>query len=228
MDNQIIVALIASGGAIFIALLNTFFSRKKTSEILTNSQELSEQTRNQLKYNRLSKDQDYYLEKLNDFYYPLKNYLDSSRNFYDIFKIGKPKGFRTLTYLLDRNQTYNNVGKVILTTNDTVLLEKIFEIGSEIEKLIASKRSIIDDKEFINPYVPSAEFSEVKNPEGKSLLSLTLSFIRMAYQGYLQGDTEKYAMYVYPRELNIKVDEQIEKLEKLKSKCEEEMKAITH
>jgi len=223
MQVEVIVALIVSGSALIGSVINSVIIFKNSAKVL-------KQSKYQIEYNRLNERKKYILKKLNEFYYPLRNYLQTSKSLYDLFIQGKPNGFRTLTYLLNPNQSYEDNVKVVLQGNDKILLEKIFEIGFEIEKLIAVKGGIIDDPEFTEKYTPSNAFADPMIVGNLSLLSLTkshLNFIRLAYNGNLIGDVEKFTVYVYPRELNKILDKIILELEESREKYEADMANLT-
>ena len=157
------------------------------------------------------------MKKLNEFYYPLKKYLDTSKSFSEILKSDKPKGFRTLLHLLNPDIEYEEVGKIMLTKNDQAIINQIIKIGFEIEKLITEKSGIIDDIEFTKPYKPSPEFSDVIISNEMSILTLAVNhirIIRLAFENGIKSDVQKYVSYVYPRELNQKVEIIIQKLER--------------
>ena len=166
--------------------------------------------------------------KLDEFYIPLRHYLENSKTLFKIFSKGKPDKFRTLTYLLNKKQIYIDINKaVILDKNDNSILEKIFEIGEKIEKLIYEKSYLIgNDIEFVNSYMPRSGYDDIIFEKDMSLLSLTVSHlvvIRMAYKGDLEGDVSKFEGFVFPNEINIRVKEKIAKLEGLIADCEKEI-----
>ena len=199
MKTEILVAIIGAIALIAGIILSSVISgvnRKK-----------------QAKKNSKEKEWKFILKKLNDFFYPLRNYLEFSKSYYDMFIKDKPSGFRTLPFLLDPNQVYEGNVKVSLSNNDKVVLQQILKIGSDIEKLIVEKSAIVDDKEFIGPYIPSEEYSNFDYPDKEisllSLLKLHLSAIRLAFEGDLTGEKEYYSKFVFPRELNKRVTAKI-------------------
>lgn len=149
-------------------------------------------------------------QKINEFYTPLDHQLGYSKTLFKIFSIDKPLNFRTLTFLLDPQQVYPDIGSAItLSDNDKTLLETIIKIGEKIETLIYEKSYLIgDDKEFVDVYTPSIGYEYVSNIQDMNLLSLLLSHIitiRLAFSNKLKGDKDKFQNYVFPTEINNKV-----------------------
>jgi hypothetical protein len=212
MSDEIIVSIIGSSVVLIGIIVNGILSNKKTNELIVNSAR-------QNQYNVLNEELFKLQEKLSEFYYPIRSYLEKSRNYYNIFKINKPENFRTLTYLLDKEQLYNG-NKYILDINDRAFLKQIFEVGVEIERIIAEKGSLVDDTELIGPYSPSEEYigddAEFPYPENQSILNIAqlhLSFIRLAFDGEIEGNVDNLSPYVFPRELNSIIENKIIDLE---------------
>lgn len=127
-------------------------------------------------------------KKLNDFYGPALQYLGKSRELYERFTALRDPGFRTLTALL-KGETFEG--------NDKVLLEQIVDITSKLEELILLRSGLVDDE-------------ELRNLLAKASAHFTI--IRLAYEGNLRGEADRFEDYVYPRELNQKLEEQTVKL----------------
>lgn len=213
MSDEIIVSIIGSSVILAGIITSIVMNIKKTNKLLLNSSRQNE-------YNTLNKKLLKVETKLYEFYYPMRSYLEKSRNIYDVFKANKPENFRTLTYLLDKEQLYID-NKYQLSINDKAYLKQIFEVGIEIEKIIAEKESLLHDSELVKNYSPSKLFvgddAGFPYPKNKSLLSIAqihLSFIRMAFDGEINGDGENLSPYVFPRELNYVIDNEIKDLEK--------------
>lgn len=212
MSNEIIVSIIGSSVVLAGIIVNYLLNNKKSNELLNNAAR-------QNQYNILNDELLHYKKKLMEFYYPIRNYLEKSKNIYDVFKANKPDNFRTLTYLLDKEQLYDGK-KYILNKNDIAFLKKIFEIGAEIERIMSEKSSLIDDIELIGPYTPSKEFrgddADNPYPKNKSLLSIAelhIGFIRLAFDGEIKGNIDNLSPYVFPRELNSVIENKIIELE---------------
>lgn len=156
--------------------------------------------------------------KLNEFYIPLRHHLEHSNTLYKILKKDKPNDFKTLIYLLERNsKKSDDVAKFKLNKNDISLIKAILKIGKNIEKLIHEKSYLIgDDNEFVKEYVPRIEFANETYEKNMTLLSLLSSHIvtiRMAFNDDLSGQINKFKGFVFPNEVNIRVNEKIDELE---------------
>jgi hypothetical protein len=155
--------------------------------------------------------------KLNEFYIPLRHHLEHSNTLYKILKKGKPNDFKTLIFLLERNKKNGDVKKVKLSKNDISLIKAILKIGKKIEKLIHKKSYLIgDDNEFVKEYIPRTEYEKETYEKDMTLLSLLSSHIvtiRMAFNEDLSGQVDKFKGFVFPNEVNIRVNEKIDELE---------------
>ena len=128
--------------------------------------------------------------KLNEFYGPVQQLIKKNFMLYELFKVGKDKNFRTLTALLEGKK---------FEGNDKQLLEQIILVDKELEKLIISKSGLVDD----------AKLREI-------LAKATTHFnvISLAYNGNLRDEPMRFSNYVYPKELESKIEEQITTLKK--------------
>ncbi len=165
-----------------------------------------------------------YEKKLNDFYIPLRHCLENSKTLFKIFIKDKPENFRTLTYLLDKDQLYGDA-KVRFNNSDKALIESIIEIGKKIENLIYKKSYLIgNDDEFVNNYIPRADYSHIPYENNMTILSLLVSHIvvlRLAYKDELdEANVELYEGFVFPNEVNIRINEKIESLRTKISLCQ--------
>jgi hypothetical protein len=213
MATETLVTLIGSG----VTLLGIICTAIISSLVYRESKRISLSKKIEIEINNLNEKKNFLQKKLHEFYYPINEYLHTSKSLSEILKSGKPKGFRTLLFLLNPEMEFEGVGKVFLSDNDKVLLGQIFMIGSKIDELISVKSGIIDDKEFIEPYKSSPEFADPLISSELPLLALTqnhLNIIRLVFKGDLKSEVEKYKSYVYPRELNQRVERIIQKLEK--------------
>lgn len=206
---QVVAALIAFIGTLIVALLTLY-----------NNYKIRGDSKKAIKREEINKEISKYEAKLNEFYVPLRQYLENSKTLFKIFVKNKPANFRTLTYLLNQSQTYGtNNTQITLNKNDKSILEQILQIGEKIEALIYEKSYLIgDDKDFVQDYLPREGYSHIPYEQDMSLLSLLVSHIvviRMAYNNNLLGEVDKFEGFVFPNEINVRVTEQIEKLEKL-------------
>jgi hypothetical protein len=127
-------------------------------------------------------------KKLNEFYGPVQQYLGKSYELYGMFTASRPADFRTLIALLEGRK---------FEGNDKVLLDQIVEIINKVEDLLLKNSGLVDDKELRELLAKAGTHFRV---------------LQLAYQGILAGEVERFQDYVYPRDLNQKIDEQIEKL----------------
>ncbi|WP_295221308.1 hypothetical protein [uncultured Chryseobacterium sp.] len=170
-------------------------------------------------------------EKINEFYIPLGHQLGYSKTLFKILIVNKPQDFKTLTYLLDRDQIYPDTGaKVILNENDNSLLETIITIGRKIETLIYEKSYLIgDDSEFTDKYIPGATYNYIVNQNDLSILNLLLSHIitiRLAFEKKLTGESSKFENYVFPTEINSKIDQKLLQLRTILQDYDNQINAL--
>lgn len=170
-----------------------------------------------LKEKKRSERRDLITKKLNEFYGPLLSYLNIVKALYQLFRANKPAGFRTLIFLLDRNQEYEIDGikqTVVLSKSDEQLLKEIIEIEQKIEDLIVERGGLVDDPALMFKYIPDPTYTDV-NLVNYGLLATAVAhfrILRRAYQGHIQGEVERFKDFVYPRELDKVLRERIEKL----------------
>jgi hypothetical protein len=129
------------------------------------------------------------LRKLNEFYGPYQQRLETSRQLYEKFRSGKPEKFRTLIALLEGQK---------FSENDEHIYQEILKITNELEELRIGKSGLVDD--------PELQFLLAK-------AGAHFRLIAMAFEGKLSGEVERFKDYVYPRELNGKINERIKKLQ---------------
>lgn len=219
LDNKIIAALIAAIVSIIIAVLNYLNQRKA---LKLQARQLS----NIEKESKIEKIQ----KQLNDFYVPFDQYLSKTTEYYKNFRNGLPKEFRTLVYLIDKNATFENsegnFEKVNLNDDKSKILRVIISIQEELQKLIIEKSSIIDDPFLIKSYNPDTSITDIKLLIDKeqpssipkeigmlTLFSMHIDYLKMAFNGQIDKSELKIIKnYVYPRELNNKIKNNIKDL----------------
>jgi len=216
--------------AAIIALLGTLLVNIATNIVtIIQNKKARKDNNNKIKRLDIDAEKKLYVKKLNNFYIPLRHYLENSKTLFKIFLKDKPTGFRTLTYLLKPNQKYNH-HKVKLDKNDKALLDRIFKIGLDMEKLILKNGYLAgDDPEFVENYIPKKEYSHIPYEKDMTLLSLLISHltvIRMAYKADLSGQMGKFKGFVFPNEINPRVEEKIKELQGLISECETKMNSL--
>jgi hypothetical protein len=127
--------------------------------------------------------------RLNEFYGPLRQLLGVSRDLYGRFRYSKPDNFRTLIVLLEGH---------IFEGNDKALLEQILKVTRAIDQLILKKSGLVDNLEL------HALLSKA---------STHFRLMRLAYEGQLSGDIERFQDHIFPLELAERIDAQIEGLQ---------------
>lgn len=148
------VAFLSVGVALLVALL-TFLNNRAT-----------------LRESRRTERRKIIEQMINEFYGPLLSYLNIIKALHSLFAAGKPKGFRTVTYLLERNQEHENGTEKkdnILTESDKKLLANIIETEKKIEDLIIAKGGLADDPALTFDYVPDP--TETDTELGSPLLT---------------------------------------------------------
>lgn len=108
---------------------------------------------------------------------------------YGLFTEGKEEGFRTLTALLEG---------IKFVGNDKILLEQIINIDKQIEALIVDKSGYVENKELRDILYKAATHFNV---------------INLAYQELLQGQEQRFSDYVFPINLDEKIDKEVKKLQ---------------
>jgi hypothetical protein len=177
--------------------------------------------RSVLRESRISERRKLLTAVLNEFYGPFYYYLTVVGALSQLLFVGKPKEFRTLTYLLNPRQEYEVDGskvRVDLSDSDKKIIEQMIDIEKILEQLVISKGGIIDDPTLMFNYIPDPKITDVVL-KGKriGLMALAITHfrvMRMAYNGEIKSEPERYAAYVYPRELDAKIFARIEALQK--------------
>ncbi|MCB0197557.1 MAG: hypothetical protein KDJ65_36765 [Anaerolineae bacterium] len=126
--------------------------------------------------------------KLRTFYGPLQQRLNRTKTLAVIFRANRPLEFRTLTALLQGEK---------FTGNDAELVNEIIQLGQEVEELLINEGGTVDD-----PYLRDL------------LIKAGTHFriLRMAYDGKLKGEVDRFKEFVFPRELDQAVEDQRQRL----------------
>ncbi|MDD3013455.1 MAG: hypothetical protein PHC34_07100 [Candidatus Gastranaerophilales bacterium] len=127
-------------------------------------------------------------KQLNEFYGPFQQLINKSKHLYQIMIEDKPDNFRTLIALLEN---YN------FSENDKKLIEEIISIGKRTEELILTKSGLIED-------------NELRELLGKATTHFDI--INKSYNKIITGDMDKFKDYVFPRNLDEKIIDNIKKL----------------
>jgi hypothetical protein len=179
------------------------------------------QSRSKAKADRNSRRREAIITALTEFYGPLLYYIDVTRALYAPFRANKPQEFRTLTHLLDPEQTYEVDGqrrRVVLSDSDRSLLNRIIEAEDKIEELIRLKGGLVDDPVLLSDYAPDPARTDIDKEriQKMGLLGLAITHFRvlkMANAGEIKGEIEKYKHLVYPRELDYYVKDKVKALQ---------------
>lgn len=159
-------------------------------------------------------------EQLFEFYGPLLSYLNVSETLYMIFKSNKPDTLRILPYLLNRKQKFGGC-KVKLNESDHEMIREIISISEKIEKLIIKKSGLVEDEELRYKYnnldLKNIDNDAIKNFSLFSRLLINYKVVKMAYENKFKDneyDIKKLEEFVFPIDINEKIKENIEKLQK--------------
>jgi hypothetical protein len=115
--------------------------------------------------------------------------MKKNKLLYELFSEGKGEEFKTLTALLKG---------VEFTDNDGKLLEEIIKIDKKLEDLILNKSGLVDDDEITTLLSKAAAHFNI---------------INLAFDGQITGDVERFEEYVYPKELDNKIEARIKTLQ---------------
>ena len=86
-----------------------------------------------------------------------------------------------------------------------MILREIIEIEGKIESLVIEKGGLVDQPELMFEFPYIADFASRKSRNPPSLLaSLITHFrvIKLAYEGKLYGEAQRYQDFVYPEKIN--------------------------
>lgn len=212
-----LITLVGTLSVAYVSFRNNQITADLQRDLGTNTVQLQrELARTNIDDKRLEARRLFISKRLDEFYAPLQQYLNKSHELSIILYKGKPKNFRTLTYLLDPTQVYSESNSSIqLSENDQLILAEIIKIGEKIENLIIDKAGLVDDPQLSYRYTPNEEETDV-NPDSNSgllaILGTHLLIIRYAYEKKLKGQAEEYQDHVFPREINAIIKENIDRL----------------
>lgn len=219
LDTKIIAALIAALVSVFIAFLNYILQRKSLNlQEKSFVSQMNDKRRENIK------------RQLNEFYNPFNYYLTKSAEYFKTFRNGLPKEFRTLEYLIDKDREFEDSNgkfiKVKLDSKRLKILEQIMLIEDKLKELIIEKGGLVEDEVLAKKYIPDPRYTDINlNYDSErpdeipkdigllALFSIHIDFLKMAYNGEL--DKEHFNVlknYVYPRELNKRIDDNMNKL----------------
>ncbi len=214
MTVPVWVALIPSAVAILIAAYTYFHNKQVLAETKRHNRATVEEA-------RIAKQEAFIESALSEFYYPTLGYLQVSRSLYRLLTAGKPEDFRLVSHLLNPQQTYEIDGirqPLFLSDSDKSLITEIIQIEAKLEDVFLTKSGFVEDSSLIHEYEPNPDITDVElDVKSIGLISLAIAHfrvLRLAHEGQLKGDTKTYQQFVFPRELPVKISENIEKLRK--------------
>ena len=164
MDVQIVAAIISAVVAATVGIMTWLNNRANLRE-----QRVAERRKSIAK-------------QLNEFYGPLISYLNITKSLYKIFIQDKPQGFRTLTYLLDREQKYEDgqeKKKIELSNSDKIILGEIIEIEKKIELLIIDKGGLVEDPKLMFDYYEDVQLSRFNSSTSLATLITHFRVLRL-------------------------------------------------
>lgn len=129
-------------------------------------------------------------KKLSEFYGTFIQLRKKSVMLYRVFVEGKEEHYRTLPSILRGDE---------FSSNDRSLLKEIISINEQLEDLIVKKSGYVEDR-------------ELRDLLGKATTHFNI--MSLAYNGLINGEIEKFEKYLFPRELDDRIESEIEKLNK--------------
>ena len=158
-------------------------------------------------------------KQLNDFYGPFQLYLNTSKELFNVLSNNKPENFRTLTYLINRNQEYMvNGNKVTIQLDNTeeIILDQIVQMGDNMSVLIIEKAGLIDNVKLRYNYTSNPQYTDVEISKNGLLAFANAHFLfmKLARLEKLGNNASKFSTYVFPRELPDVIETEIQKLKK--------------
>lgn len=126
--------------------------------------------------------------KLNEFYGPFIQLKEKNKILYELFTKDKDDDFKTLVSLLNEEK-FNG--------NDKKLLNEIIEIDKNLEILIVEKGGYIENSKLRELFAKASAHFNIMN---------------QAYNGTLSGEVERFKEYIYPRELDNEIKNEVNRL----------------
>src|SRR5688572_6058107 len=125
--DQPSATLLAASVAALVAIITGALTWGHNNRTLSETRAHNNRTLNELRLTEKRKQLNAALQEL---LIPLRSQLNTTLALWKIFRVGKPEGFRTLTYLLDPDSYEINGQKVqvTLSSSDQAILREIIEI----------------------------------------------------------------------------------------------------
>lgn len=165
---------------------NTQESLRHTAESVRNSRESMIQEVNEAEMTELER-------KLDGFYGPYLHLSETNATLAHELKARQNKSgkdFRTLLALLDPRE------KAALSENDKAIIAEIISIDGALQKLIEEKAGLLEDE--VQRYLWRADAH--------------FRIIRLAHEGKLSGEPDRFVHYVYPLAVDNVLREEVKRL----------------
>jgi hypothetical protein len=130
------------------------------------------------------------LTKLDGFYGPFMQMSQANHLMIEEFRSRQPAGFRTLPKVFDR------VWLDSLAAGDRKIVAEVCQKAADLEKFIAEKAGLVDDK--VLPYLARA--------------SAHFRILHLAHKGELGDDPTNFLRYVYPKSLDLVLQHEVDRL----------------
>ena len=203
MDSAVLGAVITSGAAFATGIFTLILNLKSAADARTHN-------RRTITEIRASEQRKQLAAGLQELLVPVYSHLTAMQAIFRIFTANKGKEFRTLIFLLDPESYKIDGQKVVLSDSDKMLLQEIVSLSKQVEELLLLKGGLVDDPVLNGVYIPDPIKTDVSAEQlkGLSLFSLAIAHFRvfrLAYEGTIKGEVDRYKNFVYPKELNERV-----------------------
>jgi hypothetical protein len=230
LNTTVIAALIAAVVAFIVGVFNlvigilSYKNQKKGVKIQKDTYDLQSTTQ---KNGLITQEIDKLQKEIEEFYIPFHSYLSQSFWLYSNLRQNLPSEFRALIYLIDNDYLFKDKDgsskKVTFGQSQNEILKEIFVIEDKLRDLIVRKEGIITDKSLIMTYTPNNAVTDVFSnfdpnrpqdlPKDIGLLDLFIvhcTLLKLANNNLLDKvNIDAYKNFVYPRELNKKIKDNI-------------------
>jgi hypothetical protein len=173
-----VVGPLISGVLAYLGVrLSLAFAQRNTASTIAATQQTSDASLWQRANEAELKD---ILGKLDGFYGPFMQMSQANHLMIEEFRSRQPEGFRTLPHVFDR------AWLEALPKGDRKVIAEICDKAAELQKFIADKAGMVDEK--VLPYLARA--------------SAHFRILYLAHKGELGEDPTNFRRYVYPKELD--------------------------
>lgn len=230
MIVPIAAAIISAFAVIAVGILTYILNNRNFARTQKHNEdtlaETREQNRKNLEETRRIKKKEAIEKVLNEFYMPVHAYLQVTEALAYLLRVGKPEDFRTLTHLLNPSLKYKATNDVKVTVSlsnsDKEIIKEIIEIEKKMEEIIVTKTGLVSDESLMFNYETNANETDAKPDMNIGLIPHLIAHfrvLRLANEGKIIGEIERYKTFVFPRklpdELKTKIKLLQEELDKL-------------